>query len=133
MYYKVKRKDFLQIESGFYTVDNLAGFDLLITPAALTAAVEYNRRVEKSVGREEERGGVQWVDREWLCVPCGVMLVEDDGYGNVEEEEQRREGLPVGMVVMAIQAQEQSEEEGSTGSKVLLVGQAYQEATRWSR
>jgi hypothetical protein len=122
----------LKLSRGTIVPESLAGFDLLLCPTTSTAATA-------TAGAPR---GLQLppvllppvLQTECINFPCGLVADDDDGYGSVNELTDR-EGLPVGMMLVAVK-KDTDRDNGSgssaAGSLVLRAAAAYEGATRWS-
>ena len=115
--------------------DLLAGYDLLLSPAYAVGPGSDACAAGASAAVGDGFAAGLLLGRETLCLPCGMIATEDDGYGG-DNDQAEREGLPVSMLLTALATPTSSSTTAEHGllaaeSAVLRAGAAYENITRW--
>jgi hypothetical protein len=108
---------------GADAAEALAGYDLVVSPAYAVGPGSDACAAGTPTAVGDGFAAGLLVGRETLCLPCGMIATEDDGYGEVNDQAER-EGLPVNMLLTALHPADSS-------SVVLRVGAEYEAITRW--
>jgi hypothetical protein len=123
------------------TSEAVSGMDLFLCPASATAAIR--RDDDDSSNRNALRKGIELPDvlkTDCVCLPCGLVADEDDGYGQVNEMADR-EGMPVGMLLISVKkggtgdasnTNTNSDDGNFSTPAALRAALAYESVTRWS-
>ena len=98
--------------------EDISEFDVIMRPSFATAATPFGSSTKLSSGIRPSRGLPE--AQVEVCLPCGVVAGEDDGYDSSLNELLDSEGLPVAMTLTG------------KSEAVLNLVSGYLKCTRWS-
>lgn len=113
-------------------MDALEDFDLLLSAAySVAPGVDEDAELSQNALTDSVSADLL-LGREVLCMPCGLVATEDDGYGEVNDQTER-EGLPISMLLTALKQPATAADNTNTeNSAVVRAGLAFEGITRWS-